>query len=84
LFVITLLEEKNYFIIYFYFFFGSLQIIKLKVNNSLKKMVKLTVELVSKLGPGNNKRRTDETVAHFLNRLTHINFQEKNIDYLVF
>lgn len=51
----------------------------------LKKneMGKLSVEMISKLGPGFNKRRADETVDHFLSRLTHIYLQEKHIDGIV-
>jgi hypothetical protein len=42
-------------------------------------MVKLSVDLLTKLGPGNNKRKPDETINHYLNRLTHIYLQEKLI-----
>lgn len=43
-------------------------------------MVKLTVDMITKTGPGQNKRRADETVTHYLNRLTHIYCQDKSID----
>lgn len=46
-------------------------------------MVKLNVDMITKLGPGFNKRRADETVDHYLNRLSHIYLQEKHIDGLV-
>lgn len=46
-------------------------------------MVKLSVEMIAKLGPGFNKRRPDETVDHYLSRLTHIYLQEKHIDGIV-
>lgn len=46
-------------------------------------MVKLSVELITKLGPGHNKRRPDESTTHYLNRLTHIYLQEKNIEEIV-
>lgn len=46
-------------------------------------MVKLNSEMITRLGPGFNKRRTDETTDHYLNRLTHIYLQEKHIDGLV-
>ncbi|CAF0727981.1 unnamed protein product [Brachionus calyciflorus] len=45
-------------------------------------MVRLTVDLITKNGPGHNKRRPDESVQHYLNRLTHLNLQEKSIDKL--
>ena len=47
-------------------------------------MVKLTVDTIVKLGPvGHNKRRADESVEHYLNRLTHIYFQDKRISEIV-
>ncbi|RNA35562.1 phosphatase 1 regulatory subunit 42 [Brachionus plicatilis] len=46
------------------------------------KMVRLTVDLITKNGPGHNKRRPDETVPHYLSRLTHLYLQEKSIDKL--
>lgn len=46
-------------------------------------MVKLTVDMITKTGPGQNKRRADETVNHYLNRLTHIYCQDKSIDEVV-
>lgn len=46
-------------------------------------MVKFNVDMITKLGPGFNKRRTDETADHYLNRLTHIYLQDKHIDGLV-
>lgn len=42
-------------------------------------MVKLTLELIVKTGPGHNRRRVDESVDHYLSRLTHIYYQEKHI-----
>lgn len=46
-------------------------------------MVKLTAELISKQTPGHNKRRADESVEHYLARLTHLPFQDRNIDSIV-
>jgi protein phosphatase 1 regulatory subunit 42 len=46
-------------------------------------MVKLTIDMVAKLGPGHNKRRPDETVEHYLNRITHMYLQEKHIEEIV-
>ncbi|CAF0748920.1 unnamed protein product [Adineta ricciae] len=43
-------------------------------------MVKLTAELIAKQTPGHNKRRADESVEHYLARLTHLPFQDRNID----
>ncbi len=43
-------------------------------------MVRLSLEMITKLGPGQNKRRPDETVQHYLARLTHIYLQDKQID----
>ncbi len=46
-------------------------------------MVKLTSEMITKFVAGQNKRRADESAAHYLNRLTHIYLQEKQIDEIV-
>jgi protein phosphatase 1 regulatory subunit 42 len=46
-------------------------------------MVKLTVEMVTKITPGHNKRRPDETIEHYLARLTHIYYQDRSIDEIV-
>ena len=46
-------------------------------------MVKLSVEMITKSTPGQNKRRTDESISHYLNRLTHIYFQDKSINEIV-
>lgn len=46
-------------------------------------MVRLTVDLITKYGPGHNKRRPDETVPHYLGRITHLYLQEKSIEKLV-
>ncbi|CAF1036551.1 unnamed protein product [Rotaria sp. Silwood1] len=43
-------------------------------------MVKLTADLIAKQTPGHNKRRADETVEHYLSRLTHLPFQNRGID----
>lgn len=43
-------------------------------------MVKLSIDTILKFGPGQNKRRADESVNHYLNRLTHIYYQDKSID----
>ncbi|CAF0904576.1 unnamed protein product [Rotaria sp. Silwood1] len=43
-------------------------------------MVKLTPDLIAKQTPGHNKRRADETVEHYLSRLTHLPFQNRGID----
>ncbi|CAF1414225.1 unnamed protein product [Rotaria sordida] len=43
-------------------------------------MVKLTSDLIAKQTPGHNKRRADETVEHYLSRLTHLPFQNRGID----
>ncbi|CAF2438380.1 unnamed protein product [Rotaria sp. Silwood2] len=45
-------------------------------------MVKLTPDLIAKQTPGHNKRRADETVEHYLSRLTHLPFQNRGIDSL--
>jgi hypothetical protein len=46
-------------------------------------MVKLTADLIAKQAPGHNKRRADETVEHYLSRLTHLPFQNRGIDSIV-
>lgn len=46
-------------------------------------MVKLTGELIAKQTPGHNKRRADESVEHYLSRLTHLPFQNRNVDSIV-
>ena len=43
-------------------------------------MGKLSSDMITKQGPGQNKRRADETIPHYLNRLTHIYLQEKSIE----
>jgi len=47
------------------------------------QMVKLTAELIAKQAPGHNKRRADESVEHYLARLTHLPFQNRGIDSIV-
>jgi hypothetical protein len=46
-------------------------------------MVKLIADLIAKQSPGHNKRRADETVEHYLSRLTHLPFQNRGIDSIV-
>ena len=46
-------------------------------------MVKLTAQLITKQAPGHNKRHADETVEHYLSRLTHLPFQNRGIDSIV-
>ena len=46
-------------------------------------MVKLTADLIARQIPGHNKRRTDESVEHYLSRLTHLPFQNRSIDTIV-
>jgi hypothetical protein len=46
-------------------------------------MVKLTADLITRQVPGHNKRRADETVEHYLSRLTHLPFQNRAIDSIV-
>lgn len=46
-------------------------------------MVKLTGDLIAKQTPGHNKRRADESVEHYLSRLTHLPFQNRSIDSIV-
>jgi hypothetical protein len=46
-------------------------------------MVKLTSDLIAKQTPGHNKRRADESVEHYLSRLTHLSFQNRGIDSIV-
>ena len=46
-------------------------------------MVKLTADLIAKQTPGHNKRRADESVEHYLSRLTHLPFQNRVIDSIV-
>ncbi|CAF1152439.1 unnamed protein product [Adineta steineri] len=43
-------------------------------------MVKLTSDLIAKQTPGHNKRRADESVEHYLSRLTHLPFQNRGIE----
>ncbi|CAM4788994.1 unnamed protein product [Rotaria magnacalcarata] len=43
-------------------------------------MVKLTADLIAKQALGHNKRRADESVEHYLSRLTHLPFQNRGID----
>ncbi|CAF1125586.1 unnamed protein product [Rotaria sordida] len=43
-------------------------------------MVKLTADVIAKQTPGHNKRRADESVEHYLSRLTHLPFQNRGID----
>ena len=56
-------------------------------NSTLEKnesiMVKLTADLIARQVPGHNKRRADETVEHYLSRLTHLPFQNRAIDSIV-
>ena len=47
-------------------------------------MVKLTADLIAKQSPGHNKRRADESVEHYLSRLTHLPCQNRGIDSIVF
>jgi hypothetical protein len=70
---------KVYIIIYLYIY-KTIKIIFEFINLI---MVKLTVDMISKSCTGQNKRRPDETVCHYLNRLTHIYLQEKNIEEIV-
>ena len=46
-------------------------------------MVKLTADLIAKQAPGHNKRRADESVEHYLSRLTHLPFQSRGIESIV-
>lgn len=46
-------------------------------------MVKLTADLIAKQAPGHNKRRADESVEHYLSRLTHLPCQNRTIDSIV-
>jgi hypothetical protein len=46
-------------------------------------MVKLNADLIARQVPGHNKRRADETVEHYLSRLTHLPFQNRSIDSIV-
>ena len=46
-------------------------------------MVKLSADLIAKQTPGHNKRRADESVEHYLSRLTHLPFQNRGIDSIV-
>ena len=46
-------------------------------------MVKLSMDMITKYAPGQNKRRSDESISHYLNRLTHIYFQDKSITEIV-
>ena len=46
-------------------------------------MVKLTVDLLSRSLSNHTKRHSNESVEHYLNRLTHIYCQEKSIDEIV-
>jgi hypothetical protein len=46
-------------------------------------MVKLTADLIAKQTPGHNKRRADESVEHYLSRLTHLPLQNRVIDSIV-
>lgn len=46
-------------------------------------MVKLTADLIGRQIPGHNKRRADESIEHYLSRLTHLPFQNRSIDSIV-
>jgi hypothetical protein len=46
-------------------------------------MVRLTADLIAKQAPGHNKRRADESVEHYLSRLTHLPFQNRGIESIV-
>jgi hypothetical protein len=46
-------------------------------------MVKLNIDIIIKSVQGQNKRRNEETVSHYLNRLTHIYVQDKSITEIV-
>ena len=47
------------------------------------KMGKLSIDMIIKSVPGQNKRRADESISHYLNRLTHIYVQDKIITEIV-
>ena len=47
-----------------------------------RNMVKITQEMLAKV-PSHTKRSRDETLQHYLRRLTHLYFAEKNIDSIV-
>lgn len=47
------------------------------------KMVRLTIDMITKCSPSQNKRRADESVHHYLNRLTHIYYQDRAIDEII-
>jgi hypothetical protein len=55
----------------------------LDITNKTNTMVKLTADLIAKQTPGHNKRRADETVEHYLSRLTHLPCQNRGIDSIV-
>ena len=42
-------------------------------------MVKLTIELIAKT----HKRKSDENINQYLNRITHFYLQDKSIDEIV-
>lgn len=46
-------------------------------------MGKLSIDMIIKSVPGQNKRRADESISHYLNRLTHIYVQDKIITEIV-
>lgn len=46
-------------------------------------MVKLTLDLIARGTSGYTKKKRDESVQHYLKRLTHLYLEEKNIDEVV-
>lgn len=46
-------------------------------------MVRITADLIARCTSGYNKKKREESVDHFLKRLTHLYLEDKNIDEVV-
>ena len=46
-------------------------------------MVKLTVDLIARRTTGFTKKSRDESVSHYLRRITHLYLEDKGIDEIV-
>jgi len=47
------------------------------------KMVKLTMDLIARGTSGYTKKKRDESMQHYLKRLTHLYLEDRNIDEIV-
>jgi len=46
-------------------------------------MVKLTMDLIARGTSGYTKKKRDESMQHYLKRLTHLYLEDRNIDEIV-